>query len=242
MVCSVTTIQAKDERADPLRTDSQESPPRDLEGGGSGGGGFFLPPPPPPREMSFGQPDASLSFGQPNASLGIGRPTTPSPSPPKKLLRRRSTGASPLPLVSHAVPAPTQSSTASSNRTMSSTSNSARAGPSGIRRAATLGGTVKHERVTAVPTMRGPTGSSPARVPSSVSPSPLRRGVSVSPSKIPDHRTKALQESIVSLLGKRPAPATPEDAEPVGRAGKRGRAHRTKVRANLKDKNVVDTD
>jgi hypothetical protein len=70
----------------------------------------------------------------------------------------------------------------------------------------------------------------------------LRRGVSVSPSKIPDHRTKALQESIVSLLGKRPAPATPEDAEPVGRVGKRGRAHRTKVRANLKDKSVVDTD
>ncbi|KAJ7226653.1 hypothetical protein B0H12DRAFT_241708 [Mycena haematopus] len=69
--------------------------------------------------------------------------------------------------------------------------------------------------------------SSPARVPSSVSPSPLRRGVSVSPPKIPDHRTKALQDSIVSLLGKRPA--TPEDADalPVGRVGKRGRAQRS---------------
>ncbi|KAJ7886140.1 hypothetical protein B0H14DRAFT_3856655 [Mycena olivaceomarginata] len=156
------------------------------------------------------QPDVSLSFGQPNASLGVGRPTTPSPSPSKKLLRRRSTGASPLPLVSHAVPAPTQSSTASSNRTMSSTSNSARAEPSGIRRAATLGGTVKHERVTAAPTARGPTGV-------------LSRARPVLCLTV-----AALQESIVSLLGKRPAPATPEDAEPVGRAGKRGRAHRTK--------------
>ncbi|KAF7348440.1 hypothetical protein MVEN_01361000 [Mycena venus] len=44
--------------------------------------------------------------------------------------------------------------------------------------------------------------SSPARTASLTAPS-LRRGMSVSPPKIPEHRTKALEDSIVSLLGKR---------------------------------------
>ncbi|KAF7354689.1 hypothetical protein MSAN_01382600 [Mycena sanguinolenta] len=70
--------------------------------------------------------------------------------------------------------------------------------------------------------------SSPACVPSSVSSSPLRHGVGVSPPKIPDHRTKALHDSIVSLLCKRPATPEDTDALPVGRAGKRGCAQRSK--------------
>jgi hypothetical protein len=67
------------------------------------------------------------------------------------------------------------------------------------------------------------------RIPSS-SPSPLCRGVSVSPPKIPDERTKALQESITSLLGKRGSAMLDDEQElqqPPGR--KRGRAQRSKV-------------
>ncbi|KAJ7449521.1 hypothetical protein FB451DRAFT_1287192 [Mycena latifolia] len=181
--------------------DSQESQPKQ--------DGFFLPPPPPARP-SFGEAGPALAFGQPNSSLGA-PPATP--SPPK---RRQSTGTpsrsrptTPLALIAHAVPAPTQNS--------STSSTSGRL----VRRAATVGavGRVREES-------RVPTSSSPARVPSSTSPSPLRRGVSVSPTKIPEERTKALQESITSLLGKRPV-AAEEDA-PLGRAGKRGRAHRSK--------------
>ncbi|KAJ6473241.1 hypothetical protein C8R45DRAFT_409750 [Mycena sanguinolenta] len=193
--------------------DSQESPPRDAGGPAAGGEGgrLFLPPPPPPEEL----PAQRFNFGRPNASLG--HPSTPSPS--KKLLKRRPTGT-PLPLVAHAVPA-TQSSVVSSDHATSSSSST------GLRRATTDGNVhVKQERVAAAPITR--VASSPARVPSSVSPSPLRRGVSVSPSKIPDHRTKALQDSIVSLLGKRPATPEDVDALPVGRAGKRGRAQRLK--------------
>ncbi|KAK7053729.1 hypothetical protein R3P38DRAFT_2851788 [Favolaschia claudopus] len=212
--------------------DSQESPPQDGPGAGSGSG-FFLPPPPPPRELT-----SSLSFGRPDASLNHA-PTTP--SPPKRLVRRQSTSAavntpsrvptaSPLPLVTHAVPPPIPTQSTASSGSFTHTASSS--GAAGLRRAATVGTGVRikqeHDlRVTARPVARGvSTSSSPARVPSSMSPSPLRRGVSVSPPKIPDHRTKALQESIVSLLGKRPA--TPEDAETSGRAGKRGRPHRSK--------------
>ncbi|KAJ6504558.1 hypothetical protein DFH09DRAFT_1439750 [Mycena vulgaris] len=96
----------------------------------------------------------------------------------------------------------------------SSSSSSARPGPSSgaaasaVRRAAMFGAA---SRVMS---------SLPARVPSSASPSPLRRGVSISPPKISDERTKALQETITSLLGK--LPAVPEDDAPaLGRAGKR---------------------
>ncbi|KAJ6485242.1 hypothetical protein DFH09DRAFT_1458075 [Mycena vulgaris] len=96
----------------------------------------------------------------------------------------------------------------------SSSSSSAHPGPcsgtgaSAVRCAATFSAAL---RVTS---------SLPARVPSSASPSSLHRGVSVSLPKISDERTKALQESITSLLGK--LPAVPEDDAPaLGRAGKR---------------------
>ncbi|KAJ7982935.1 hypothetical protein DFH06DRAFT_1318411 [Mycena polygramma] len=204
--------------------DSQESPPRDREREG----GFFLPPPPPAR-------DTELVFGQPDASLGP--PATPTP-PKKQLLRRNTTGTpsrsrsrptTPLALVAHAVPAPvlTQSSTASSTSASASASHSNGKGNGLVRRVTNPPGPVRRD-TAAASTRRNPTtSSSPARVPSSTSPSPMRRGVSVSPPKIPDHRTKALQESIVSLLGKRPA--TPEESDVfAGRPGKRGRPHRSK--------------
>ena len=85
------------------------------------------------------------------------------------------------------------------------------------------------------------------RVPSSNSPSPMKSlqnsqvigggsssRLSVSPVKIDHEVTKALQESITSLLGKRPS----SDGEglaggvveiPNGRSGKRARPHRSKV-------------
>ncbi|KAF8190003.1 hypothetical protein K438DRAFT_1971489 [Mycena galopus ATCC 62051] len=52
--------------------------------------------------------------------------------------------------------------------------------------------------------------------------SQLRRGMSVSPPKIPEHRTKALKESIASLLGKRPAIHEESEAP-----AKRGRTYRS---------------
>ncbi|KAJ6463033.1 hypothetical protein C8R47DRAFT_84724 [Mycena vitilis] len=197
--------------------DSQEPPPRDREHEG----GFFLPPPPPVR-------DTELVFGQPDASFG----PPPSPSPPKKQLPRRNTTgtpsrsrsrpATPLVLVAHAVPAPvlTQSSTASSMSGSPSAGHSNSKSKGLVRRVTNPPGPVRRDAAAASTRRPPPASSSPARVPSSTSPSPMRRGVSVSPPKIPDHRTKALQESIVSLLGKRPA--TPEESDIfAGRPGKR---------------------
>jgi DNA replication regulator DPB11 len=68
--------------------------------------------------------------------------------------------------------------------------------------------------------------SIPARVASLAVPSQPRRGMSVSPPKIPDHRTKALEESIVSLLGKRSAMQEEESEVPL----KRGRLYRSRVK------------
>ncbi|CAK5276337.1 unnamed protein product [Mycena citricolor] len=82
---------------------------------------------------------------------------------------------------------------------------------------------VRRTTSTAAP-RAGVLSSSPnAVVPSSVSPSPLRRGASVSPPKMSEERARVLQESMVSLLGKRAA--TPEDAT-SSRAAKRGRPAR----------------
>ncbi|KAJ7717074.1 hypothetical protein DFH07DRAFT_907349 [Mycena maculata] len=184
--------------------DSQDSQPKQE--------GFFLPAPPPAR-LSFGEPGPALRFGQPTGSLGRhssdagshAPPATPSP------LKRRKSGLSrqttPLALV--AVPIPTQSSVGSPS--------SRKTHPEAVRRTATFGGRTREEGGAAAERILS--SSSPARVPSSNSPSPLRRG-------IPDQRTKALQESIVSLLGKRLA--TPEDEVSLGRPGKRGRPHRSK--------------
>ncbi|KAJ7446893.1 hypothetical protein B0H11DRAFT_2083694 [Mycena galericulata] len=190
--------------------DSQDSQPKQE--------GFFLPAPPPARP-SFGEPGPALlggSLGRHSSESSVHVPPA-TPTPPKRRQSGSSRPTTPLALVAHAVPSPTQ-------RSVSSTGSNTRpiAGSGAVRRAATFGavGRVREE------TTRVLSSSSPARVPSSASPSPLRRGVSVSPGKIPDQRTKALQESIVSLLGKRPA--TPDDEVPAGRAGKRGRPHRSK--------------
>lgn len=88
------------------------------------------------------------------------------------------------------------------------------------------------------------------RVPSSKSPSPMKSlhnihanggssssRLSLSPVKIDHEATKALQESITSLLGKRPSPEGEDLAGgaaggadiPNGRNGKRARPHRSKV-------------
>ena len=80
------------------------------------------------------------------------------------------------------------------------------------------------------------------RVPSSKSPSPMkslknisRSGSrqSLSPVKIDHEATKALQETISSLLGKRPTPEGEDLAGvadvPNGRNGKRTRPHRSRV-------------
>ncbi|KAF7330964.1 hypothetical protein MVEN_02436300 [Mycena venus] len=223
--------------------DSQESlpqPQNDDDAGGGAQGEFILPPPPSPREPSFG-------FGQPDASLGGSAGPPASPTPPKrnsKLVRRVTAGpttsagevpirpgtpsrarsqsnsrpTTPLPLVAHAVPVPVPPTQSSS--TTSSSDACPKTGPRLVRRVAAR--------------QRPPPPRTPLRVPSSASPSPLRRGVSVSPPKIPDHRTKALHDSIRSLLdhGQKhkgtKRPATPDEVgEAHGRAGKRGRV-RTK--------------
>lgn len=197
--------------------DGQDSQPKQKPEGS-----FFLPPPPPARP-SFGEAGPTLRLG-PVDGPPARRSTDPgsrappaSPSPPKRPTLSRST--TPLELIAQAVPVPTQSSSGGP----SSSSSSA------VRRAATFGAVGHAREGVAVGLARAHTSSSPARVPSSVSPSPLRRsrGPSVSPVHVPDHRTKALQESIVSLLGKRAA--TPEGDIAPGGAGKRGRPHRSKV-------------
>ncbi|KAJ7077914.1 hypothetical protein B0H15DRAFT_861404 [Mycena belliarum] len=175
---------------------------------------FCLPPLPPARP-SFGEPGPALAFGQPDISLGQRSsslhepPATPSPPKRPRLMSTpsRSRPTTPLALIAHAVPVPTQNNISTSGRF--------------VQRAATVGAVERVRQESHVAAS-----SSPARVPSSSSPSPLRRGVSVSPSKIPEERTKALQESITSLLGKRVA--APEEDTAPGRAGKRGRAHRSK--------------
>ncbi|KAJ7174295.1 hypothetical protein C8R46DRAFT_1080571 [Mycena filopes] len=227
--------------------DSQSPPPQDPGSAKA----YFLPPPPPSARLSFGEAGPAL--------LGASRPPPASPSPPKQrssLIRRQSTNPNinrspsrmnsspvrpptPLALVEHAVPA-TQSSVSSS--TTSGT------GAGGVPVTRTSRGLVR--RATTFPALaargdsltrdggRGPSSSSPARVPSSTSPSPLRprpRGVSVSPPKIPDHRTKALQDSIVSLLGQK-RPATPDEGDSMGA----GRAKRGKHRSKPQSRQPSD--
>ena len=80
-----------------------------------------------------------------------------------------------------------------------------------------------------------------ARVPSSRSPSPMKAPLqrstsrsSLSPMKVDHEATKALQESITSLLGKRPSPEGDDaraatGAGPAARNGKRARPQRSKV-------------
>ncbi|KAJ7301135.1 hypothetical protein DFH08DRAFT_907203 [Mycena albidolilacea] len=79
--------------------------------------------------------------------------------------------------------------------------------------------------------------SIPARVASLAVPSQPRRGMSVSPPKIPDHRTKALEESIVSLLGKRSA-MQEESEVPL----KRGRLYRSRQTSDALPVLVLDGD
>ncbi|KAJ7236947.1 hypothetical protein C8J57DRAFT_1728118 [Mycena rebaudengoi] len=204
---------------------------------------FFLPPPPRPRTApiaSFGQPDVSLGgsarHGPVSASASMSAPPA-TPSPPNRQRGSTHTPAG-TPLQFVVRPVPTQSSSHGS----------------GVRRAVTMGAVPgsrdrsrTHSRIPAAGShSRIPTGShsrsrdsippssargppSSMRIPSSSSPSPLRRGVSVSPAKIPDERTKALQESITSLLGKRGSAMLDDEQElqqPPGR--KRGRAQRSK--------------
>jgi hypothetical protein len=69
------------------------------------------------------------------------------------------------------------------------------------------------------------------RIPSSMTPSPMKiprggSGFPGSPAKVSNEVTKALQDSIASLLGKR-QPSV--DDEIVARTGKRARPHRPKV-------------
>lgn len=71
-----------------------------------------------------------------------------------------------------------------------------------------------------------------SRIPSSKSPSPLKlprqtSRSSLSPVKIDNEATKALQDSITSLLGKRQSPD--EDESSGMKNGKRLRPHRSKV-------------
>lgn len=93
-------------------------------------------------------------------------------------------------------------------------------------------------------TVLDPNDNARGRIPSSTSPSPMRAPSlqksgssrsSVSPVKIDHEATKALQESIASLLGKRPSPDGDEAGVDTGtrgrhgRAGKRARPQRLKV-------------
>jgi DNA replication regulator DPB11 len=69
------------------------------------------------------------------------------------------------------------------------------------------------------------------RIPSSMSPSPMKiprngNGFRASPAKVSNEVTKALQDSITLLLGKR---QPSEEDEIVARTGKRARPHRSKV-------------
>ncbi|KAJ7638247.1 hypothetical protein FB45DRAFT_902376 [Roridomyces roridus] len=171
---------------------------------------FLLrPSPPPPARPSFGEAGPVLRSGPANDSPSKRVvPRTPSPS-------KRPTST---PVV-QPILVTTQSSA--------------------VRRAATFDGVGRGREEPVAALVRAHSSSSPARVPSSSSPSPLRRGrgPSVSPVQVPDHRTKALQESLVSLLGKRPA--TPEGDT---RAGKRGRPHRSKPQSRQHSDTRVEED
>ncbi|KAJ7717673.1 hypothetical protein B0H16DRAFT_1433724 [Mycena metata] len=237
-------------------TNKSQSPPADAANA------YFLPPLPPPP--AFGEAGPALS-GNDKQSCP---PPPASPSPPKKkstLVRRQSTSANvnmsrsplrmnsspvrpptPLALVEHAVPG-TQSSVGSPS--------TAGSGGSAVPVTRTSRGLVRRATTFPAPApargdsltrdggpslrARALSSSSPARVPSSTSPSPLRpRGVSVSPPKIPDHRTKALQDSIVSLLGQK-RPATPDEGDSMG-AGGAGRVKRGKHRSKPQSRQPSD--
>ncbi|KAJ7431221.1 hypothetical protein B0H11DRAFT_1941987 [Mycena galericulata] len=161
------------------------------------------------------------------------------------LPKRRQSGSlrptASLALVAHAVLVPTQRS---GHSTGSNTCPIA--GSGAVRRVSTFGA-VGHilEETTRV------LSSSPARVPSSASPSPLRRGVSVAPRKIPEQRMNALQESIVSQLGKRPRyrsqPQSREGEREVGRrsvasGGRGGGCERTRWEGRAGDSQAGVSD
>ncbi|KAJ3511371.1 hypothetical protein NLJ89_g4136 [Agrocybe chaxingu] len=86
-----------------------------------------------------------------------------------------------------------------------------------------------------------PVGTDPGRIPSSKSPSPMKAPaplrhsgssrLSLSPVKIDHEATKALQESITSLLGKRPSPDGDELPGPATGKGKRARPQRAKAQS-----------
>ncbi|CAA7267493.1 unnamed protein product [Cyclocybe aegerita] len=86
-----------------------------------------------------------------------------------------------------------------------------------------------------------PVGTDPGRIPSSKSPSPMKAPaslrhsgssrLSLSPVKIDHEATKALQESITSLLGKRPSPDGDELPGPAAGKGKRARPQRAKAQS-----------
>nr|GAT48402.1 predicted protein [Mycena chlorophos] len=176
---------------------------------------FFLPPLRPSAE-SESNSNLEIKFGRASGILG----PPPSPSPPK----RQQTMGPRTP--SHP---PQLSRSEAAVRTPTPTPS-----PAGLKRTATVLHVADADADGAEMEMRR-TMSSPAprdRVPSSNSPSPLKRGVSImiTPPKISEHRKRALEESISSLLGKhaRPDADTPEDLVegiPAGRAGKRARAH-----------------
>ncbi|KAF7331558.1 hypothetical protein MKEN_00035100 [Mycena kentingensis (nom. inval.)] len=191
--------QKADDRMQDITNNSQEEDATTNKG-------FFLPSLPPQRPSADSNPD--LRFGRPSLILGGDVEPPASPSPPK----RRSTAATPLRPLRPAVPTPIQSSPG--------------AGPA-LRRSGTVAAV---ETGASLGPRRAAASKTPARgvVPSSASPSPIKRGVSITPPKIPEARTRALQESIVSLLGKHSRPETPEDGgETVqGRPGKRNRAQR----------------
>ncbi|KAF7313345.1 hypothetical protein HMN09_00490100 [Mycena chlorophos] len=160
---------------------------------------FFLPSLPPLRPSAESESNSNfeIKFGRASGILGA---PPPSPSPPKRQQTIGPTTPPHPPQLSRseaAVRTPTPS-------------------PAGLKRTAT----VLHvaDAATMSPVSRD-------RVPSSNSPSPLKRGVSITPPKISEHRKRALEESISSLLGKHARPETPEDLNlveglPAGRAGK----------------------
>ncbi|KAJ7062949.1 hypothetical protein C8F01DRAFT_1251743 [Mycena amicta] len=177
---------------------------------------FFLPSLPPPRSST----DSTSNFGRASSILGGDGPPA-SPSPPK---RHQS-----IPVTRPSTPLPLQPSRSAIVRTPTPTTPSRSA--AAPRRSATIPAYALPREGSRGPPPPPVMISSPARVPSSTSPSPLKRGVSITPPKISQHRTRALEENIISLLGKHPRPATPEDADVVlfpnlGRAGKRTRAQR----------------
>ncbi|KAJ7047937.1 hypothetical protein C8F04DRAFT_26484 [Mycena alexandri] len=247
--------------------ESQSPPPQPQDPENPKGKAYFLPPPPPPP--AFGEAGPALSGNNNHSRLPpppspsppkrksalVRRQSTSanvntSRSPVRMNSSPVRTPPTPLALAEHAVPVPGTQSSVGSPSTASSGG-----GAGGVPVTLTSRGLVR--RATTFPSLapvrgdsltRGDGGpsprarvpsSSPARVPSSTSPSPLRpRGVSVSPPKIPDYRTKALQDSIVSLLGQK-RPATPDEGDSTG-AGGAGRAKRGKHRSKPQSRQPSD--